>query len=115
MIAWKISRRLWDQTMEDAMSGCDRCGHSGGKHNVACPETMSGVAKVLALKDWQEGYKQGRSSGKAKPAATTNGSYRLGYRYGVSALEEAENEEPFSDTTDFNDDCRDEITEGEND
>lgn len=94
------------------MAQCWRCNHSGGKHNEACPEGMSGAQKAQAKEFYDKGYRQGRGG---KQLADPNPSYNLGYLRGVVALEEAENGEPFSDAADFNDDCRDEITEGEND
>ncbi len=73
------------------MRRCDRCGYSGGgKHDGGCPEFMSdGPAKILAFKDWQEGYKQGRS-GKDEPNNASR-PYILGFAQGVVALEEVEN------------------------
>lgn len=68
---------------------CDRCRYHNGNHDVACPESMSGVTKLQAMVNWTEGYRAGRS-GEAKPHGASR-TYSLGYGIGVVSLEEAEN------------------------
>ena len=69
--------------------GCHYCGYHEGGHNVACPESMSGDAKVQAYNVWQEGYRTGRS-GKKK-STNASATYSLGYLEGEVALEAYEN------------------------
>ncbi|OGH91956.1 MAG: hypothetical protein A2534_01175 [Candidatus Magasanikbacteria bacterium RIFOXYD2_FULL_39_9] len=81
------------------MEKCRCCKWTGNKHDVACPEGMSGITKVQALKAWDDGYRHGRG-GREEPA-DTNASYTLGYLNGVVALEEVENGfDPNSDVWD---------------
>ncbi len=68
---------------------CCYCRFGIGKHDEACPESMSGDAKIQAYKAWDAGYRMGRS-GKEKPT-DASATYSLGYGYGVVALEEYEN------------------------
>lgn len=77
------------------MSGCDRCGYLSGKHDAACPNALSGVAQVQALKVWFDGFRKGRSGAK-KPADASR-TYSLGFGIGAKALEEAENGQPWVD------------------
>lgn len=71
------------------MESCCYCRFGAGKHDVACPASMSGDAKVQAHKTWDAGYRTGRS-GKPKPT-DASATYSLGYGRGVVALEEYEN------------------------
>ncbi|TSC84313.1 MAG: hypothetical protein G01um101413_608 [Parcubacteria group bacterium Gr01-1014_13] len=81
--------RGWDQKWRFAMASCPYCSYGEPGHDKACPESMSGQAKVLAQKSCQAGYRQGRS-GKPEPT-DASASYSLGYGRGIVALEEAEN------------------------
>lgn len=70
---------------------CLYCGYSEGKHSEACPESMSGDAKVQAHKVWQDGYRLGRGALSLETKRMLAATYNLGYGQGVVALEEAEN------------------------
>ena len=71
------------------MASCHYCGYGEPGHDKACPESMSGEAKIRAHKVWEAGYQMARS-GRQNPT-DPSATYSLGYGRGVVALEEAEN------------------------
>lgn len=83
------------------MANCLYCRFGDGKHDPACPQAVPSKKKAEAFMHWGAGYHQGRSGGK-KPAEA-NPTFTLGYLNGESALEEAQNGEPFFSATDIED------------
>lgn len=69
---------------------CWFCGYGAGCCVAACPEMVSGEAEhLLARQVWDAGFAEGRA-GRELPA-DASATKRLGHRYGVIALEEAQN------------------------
>jgi hypothetical protein len=71
------------------MTHCCLCGWYDKGHDKACPELAIPEDRKKALSDNQRGYKDGRFGLELSDRETP--SYRLGWRRGVVALEEAEN------------------------
>lgn len=70
------------------MLRCTLCAHERGTHDDACPERAAPGMRIVADHDYSRGYRDGRS-GRAIDVGSP--AYRLGWRCGVVALEEAEN------------------------
>jgi hypothetical protein len=74
------------------MASCHYCGYGEGGHDKACPESMTGEAKIVADKSWEAGYRVGRSTGdEDEEPAEVSATFSLGYGRGIVAKEEAEN------------------------
>ncbi len=77
------------------MSDCRFCRYTDGAHDVvACPDSMTGAKKALAVTSWHNGCSLGRSG--AQLPVESSPTFILGFREGVRALED----EAFCEITD---------------
>lgn len=74
-------------TFETMPVKCSWCGWYKGAHETACPDVAEN--KEAAIKDYQRGYRVGRSG--LDLSDKENATYRLGWGRGLVGLEEAEN------------------------